>query len=631
MSSDTPDSALASIEQMDTMISEGPVPDNILATLTSFERRFVEVSRIHGHLLHIKQFYREHPAIEEKFKTRRSKQLSNTSVSASKSFFRIGFEKVFDEIDRHSGQIFRNGRVCRFLDLGCSPGGFSNWLLKHNKEARGVGMTLPDEHAKFTLAAEGTHLTEERYRVHYESIISYSMDFISRGENPTVPLVQDELAEAYDVVIAGAFPTLEGHVPWWLRIQLVLSQILMIFANIDQGGNSVIVINSKPYRWLVEAMRMLRLSFENVTATKGKTLHDIRTSCYLVCRGFRATQQQTQEYTGILRRVMEELQRLGERQRVPEGEEETGCTKMGVSGISFAGGRSEKDTPLLFPDSDDEVFGSESRFVLDLLQPLWAAQYNAIRDDLQKTLIRTSLLILSLPLALVPVDRRHYADEFPSEISNSQPFSQGETPPQSPTIWDDAGRRPSFTNPFTYGRRLSPTSRSANPPTLSTNNLVDNDNTPFSSSPPGGYDNSGFISTSPTSPRWRQPQRRSSVATSPTSPSDRQNWRVRAEVPSSNATPTFTTGFNNSSWNTNGAQTRATGSTSIGSSQGDGWTEVRHSRPVFGGGRRTSTSAGNNNNGSGASSTVNVFGANGANVNHYNPVADSKTSWRSGN
>ena len=548
MSSDIAQPLLVTIQQVDEVITNDPLPPRTLATLTSFEQRFLVVCPIYSHLLYIKRFFREHPGVDEGFKSRRTKQMQIT-LSNPQPHFREGFEKVFKELNSHSKFAFSRGKIARFLDLGCSPGGFSNQLLKDNPRAQGVGMTLPDEQAKIPLATKGTCLTQDRYHVHYENIITYTLRFIAQEQNPVVPLTAEGPIELYDAVIAGAFPTLEGRVRWWLRIQLVLSQILIVFSNVAPGGNAVILVNIKPFRWLAEVFRMLRLSFEEVTATKSKNLHNIRTSCYLVCKRFKASQEQVNEYTGILRRVLVVLERIAEERRLGQSEArpkvEVEDTTAEASERIFPTHRSDSDMPHLFPDSEEDIFNSEHPFMLSLMEPLWALQYNAIHDELATVLFGESccfhyLVCLNIPRSPPPPSEpKNQMECLENLIRHSNPPSSNHklpTPPQSPTfhtdVWLEASnRRPSISSPPSNIPPWRRSPQATKLPTLTT----DLSEIPHSASNPDGPTN--FPSpVSPSSYRWRPPQMRRASMVASSNPSDvSSNWRVRETVPS--ATP----------------------------------------------------------------------------------------------
>lgn len=49
--------------------------------------------------------------------------------------------------DTADSVMTRNAKspVRHYLDLGCSPGGFSSWVMDHYPESMGLGVTLPPD------------------------------------------------------------------------------------------------------------------------------------------------------------------------------------------------------------------------------------------------------------------------------------------------------------------------------------------------------------------------------------------------------------------------------------------------------------------------------------------------------
>lgn len=271
----------------------------------------------------------------------------------------------------------------RFLDLGCSPGGFSSWLIRHNYNARGLGITLPDEDAKFPMIFPDSDPDRTRYQIIHKDLISLALESVSTAQNPLAPVREEQDNKPYDLVIGGAFPTLEGQIPWWLRVQLVLAQILILFSNIRQGGDFILVINTKPFLWVVEVIGILRRSFHKVEAMKGRRLHAVRTSCYIVCTGFCASDAEVETYQQRLRESLTHLETLLHAARTNDANSpQVLVTMCGRSGIALMPhGNPEEDILSLLGTSMDEVFDTEHQFILALFEPLWRTQYDAIYTD----------------------------------------------------------------------------------------------------------------------------------------------------------------------------------------------------------------------------------------------------------
>ncbi|THH30959.1 hypothetical protein EUX98_g3217 [Antrodiella citrinella] len=342
--------------------------------LTSFERRIYNVSSVFENLIKVKSEYAKDPKTEQYFSGRREEQLSNRLSDSPSPHYRISYEKSMEQLSRDNRDCFGGDRVQRFLDMGCSPGGFSNWLLEQNPGAAGVGVTLPNENAQFKLVTDGTLLDAGRYQIIYADITTFATEAVSRGGNPLSYLSSDasdvdseetqrQFVEQYDLILAGAFPTLEGFVPWWYRIQLALSQLLVVFTNLAHGGACIIVVKNKPFRWLVELTSILRTSFTTVTASKGSVI--LRSTCYIVCREFHSTPEHLETVTEKLRAALTKLQDVSV-DTPPEHDNNDGY-------------RNERSMPLLSSLSDEELFEQEHEFFLEVFEPQWLVQYNGIR------------------------------------------------------------------------------------------------------------------------------------------------------------------------------------------------------------------------------------------------------------
>ncbi|KAH9950716.1 hypothetical protein B0H21DRAFT_681542, partial [Amylocystis lapponica] len=369
-------STVITIADVDRLITNEELPTSWSQNDNPYVILFWEQSFQQRRLVHIKRLFGAHPAVDAQFKERRDKHLQSGTQTTSLVHVRC-YEGAFENINRANAGCFGGGRVHRFLDLGCSPGGFSSWLLKANRDAVGLGLTLANGEAKFLMSDEPAAIGGERYLVRNDNIITLAMGAVAKGLNPVVTLDKDlghgvVFADAnddpYDIVIAGAFPTMEVHVPWWRRVQLVLSQVLVVMSNVAPGGACVVVINTKPYLWIVDLIGMLRASFLSVSACKSGKFHAKRSSCYLVCRGFRATEQDMRDYTSRIRAALEHLDHVAYESRIDGGEVDT---QLGVS----------EDLPLLSGQSASSIFEAQSRFVLDLFEPIWETQFYAIRTE----------------------------------------------------------------------------------------------------------------------------------------------------------------------------------------------------------------------------------------------------------
>ena len=355
------------IAEVDAIIQRDPPP---LDLLTSFEEGFARKSQVHRQLLHIKKLYGSHPKVDEFHNQRRAHYDANiTSPNANKKY-REGYESILTAISQSQGNVFGNGRVRRFLDLGFSPGGFSNCILKNNQGSVGFGITLPDDAASYRFEKYELLMDQTRFTPFFHDVVNITQQSLSTGTNPIDSLIagNGHGMPRFDLIIADAFAVLAGGAPWYEHVRLALAQVYIVLLNLQDGGNAMFIIKTKPWKWQVEMLSILRRCFSSIQAVKG-IMHKYRSTCYVVCKGFKRaspTDHSTiAQYVGDLRAV---LGFLGE--------------------IARAGNDVNPETsmPSITGQSDQDLFNAEHSFVLGLMEHCWQDQYDAIRDGFYKVL-----------------------------------------------------------------------------------------------------------------------------------------------------------------------------------------------------------------------------------------------------
>lgn len=327
-----------------------------------FEQRIRDASIPYRLLLDAKRCYRA--ATAEQFDAGLEKQ--GSPPDAFHDRFSAN-RRAIQTISRTHGDYLSQNQVRRFLDLGCAPGGFSRWLLHNNRNAEGAGITLHRTDGKFPFSLGMSSLTE-RYTLHYADIIPLATKSESPNSETETNLLESSpsLSAPFDLVIAGAIPpTLmlepsiehcwQGHRQ---RIQLLLSQVLIAFKTLEQGGSCIILTKNKPTRWLFELLPLLRDSFAEVSSCKGS--HLVRSSCYIVCRGFRATGEHLQNTIVSLQAVLKDLD----------------------TGDADESSQNYDNIMLLSQSSDDELFANEHEYFLQLFEQEWKVQSEAMEMDI---------------------------------------------------------------------------------------------------------------------------------------------------------------------------------------------------------------------------------------------------------
>lgn len=366
---------------------------------------------------------------------------SSTTAATQRSFNLLSFSRAFSDINvQLPNHPFGDDKVKTFLDLGFSPGGFSSWLIDNNPLYRGgLGVTLPDTRATYTRPDENRvwdarALRSRSYEMKFGDINEFVEGCINEGKEPWINLKDhsDTLGtglgtrhEGYDLVIAGAFPTLEGRIPILRRAQLALSQLYIALTNTRPGGSCVMVCNTKTFSWILEIIGVLRRAFESVTALKGKLLHSTRSSCYLVCQGFRrrigdgdggvgnSEGTDVDEYKQRVRDVLGWIKkRLAETEAgfTSKASQESENSQGEESGGDSDGEEVEEDQGTTGPATHmsllpeyadaDALYEGEHPALLKLFEPIWESQCRAMEEHMRR------LCLALLPYKIERDDQR---------------------------------------------------------------------------------------------------------------------------------------------------------------------------------------------------------------------------------
>lgn len=264
--------------------------------LSTFEQRYAAMHPFYIKLLQAKRCYGTNPAVSQGYDERRA----NQQASNQQAYFQKQFALIMKAIDSHS--FFSAGRVSRFLDLGCAPGGFSRYILTENPKSFGQGITLP--HEKLTLNTS-SFPADARSRFECFKVDILDIDF-SSGVIPGEKANQRLNKDGYDLIIAGAFPT--GQiVTQRIRALVAFAQLHAILIHLEAGGNCIFLLNTKVYLWIMEILVVLRTVFHTICSKKHPKIHADRSSAYFVCFGYKRVE--SQKVTEKVIAAMEELKR----------------------------------------------------------------------------------------------------------------------------------------------------------------------------------------------------------------------------------------------------------------------------------------------------------------------------------
>lgn len=134
--------------EVDRVLNGSPTP-TISSKPTSFEDNILTASPDLARLLVLKELYRRHIAVEDKFRVLGQLNRATRSNSDCLRWHLEGFRSAFEETTNRANPplLPALSQGTHFLDLGCAPGGSATWLLQ-NTSMQGVGITLAWPQAK---------------------------------------------------------------------------------------------------------------------------------------------------------------------------------------------------------------------------------------------------------------------------------------------------------------------------------------------------------------------------------------------------------------------------------------------------------------------------------------------------
>ncbi|EPQ53651.1 hypothetical protein GLOTRDRAFT_130988 [Gloeophyllum trabeum ATCC 11539] len=177
-------------------------------------------------------------------------------------------------------------RPLDFLDLGCCPGGFSSYILATNRNARGVGVSLPVEDGGHEYTLEHAH--RPRFDIYFADVTSYQLGPTNVHHQRLYYLPSQISSTLFGLVI------LDGHqlrtqiskykVPWDID-RLLVSQMIIALQVVRPGGNVVIKLTHPERITTAKILYMFDILSERLFTHKPRTMHQNRGSFYAIARG----------------------------------------------------------------------------------------------------------------------------------------------------------------------------------------------------------------------------------------------------------------------------------------------------------------------------------------------------------
>ncbi|GAB1522305.1 hypothetical protein RhiTH_005419 [Rhizoctonia solani] len=291
--------------------------------------------------------------IDNYFSKERQKAHDANNVERS---FAFAFEKSMENMNR-SVWI---PRTYSFLDLGCAPGGFAQYLLRNNKRAYGIGISLPDEQGGSRFGVTYPDYLA-RYELHWADLTMFDLA-------PSIPKPVNSLHDypplpfklcSRDLIVCDAQWVLNPdnlNRPWnWTR--LIVSQLLIALHAVSPHGNIFIRLSCVERTLTGRILLALCRISDLVRTVKSDRFQSMR-SCFYVLA------QRVNRQSSEFRNLVVALERLWYI-----------MTFEGENGYGRDIGAEDEELIT----TDEEILSEEGlSTIVQLGTPIWAIQYDAL-------------------------------------------------------------------------------------------------------------------------------------------------------------------------------------------------------------------------------------------------------------
>ncbi|CEL63133.1 hypothetical protein RSOLAG1IB_05173 [Rhizoctonia solani AG-1 IB] len=291
--------------------------------------------------------------IDKHFSKEREKTQSVGDIERS---FASAFEKSMETMN----QTVWIPRTYSFLDLGSAPGGFARYLLRNNKRAHGIGISLPCEQG-----GNGLGITHPdylaRYELHWADLTMFDLapnipkPATSLDDYPPLPFKPSSL----DLVVCDAQWVLNPDNlkrPWnWTR--LIVSQLLIALRAVSPRGNIFIRLSCVERTLTGRILLALCRISDLVRTVKSDRFQSMRSYFYVLAQRVNPHSNEFKKLVGALEQLWYTM------------------TFEGENGYGKDIG--SEDEELI---TTDEEMLSEMGLstIVQLGTPIWEIQYNAL-------------------------------------------------------------------------------------------------------------------------------------------------------------------------------------------------------------------------------------------------------------
>ncbi|KAL6754580.1 hypothetical protein V8C86DRAFT_2696997 [Haematococcus lacustris] len=262
------------------------------------------------------------------------RKTQNQNTDLSRRQMKERYQYIMGEVDTHCGNFIRGiQEPFQFMDVCCAPGGFSEYTLAINPNARGLGLSLNRKLGGHIACFESYNFRdscpmpcvlkdEKRYHMHFVDVTTVAATFMCgpllgpQGRPPKEAMFTDDPAVAklagcrnlcqlmiLDGSVLGGKqhihmevsfkadwenPAFNCYVSFIAANQALLAAQLAIMAwNLKPGGDVVLRASMTWSHFTNGVLAMLRRVFKGtIQSYKPRSCHQDAISYYMVCRDF---------------------------------------------------------------------------------------------------------------------------------------------------------------------------------------------------------------------------------------------------------------------------------------------------------------------------------------------------------
>nr|VWO98130.1 Uncharacterized protein [Ganoderma boninense] len=263
-------------------------------------------------------------SLDDHFKWQRN-VADNPDDTVAFTWFRM-MKKVLKEVDFASPGCIPAIKPIEFLDVACSPGGFSSYVLGKNKRARGIGISLPESKGGHAFLLEHEYMS--RYEFIEKDILEYDLEPLDVGGT-------FDTARKFPGKLLGRFPLvfMDGHAlrtyqhprltelaqdEWRAahgsyRSSLLIAQLIIGLESVTPGGTIITRLSHVECFPSAVILYLLDQLSEKLVLHKPRAMHMSRGTCYVVAKGVGGVRcaKARRLYLAGLRKLLLELRHDG--------------------------------------------------------------------------------------------------------------------------------------------------------------------------------------------------------------------------------------------------------------------------------------------------------------------------------